>query len=99
VPWAHHRYIDLRYPQDGDDGKTDQWKGHLYCSTPLPGCIHKHLVGHYGIILDTHNMDGWFVYSCSSHLEHRASVKSFVSFQFLHLRHSVGLLGRVISSS
>jgi hypothetical protein len=32
-------------------------------------------------------------------LEHRASVKGFVSLQFLNLRHSVGLLGRVISQS
>jgi hypothetical protein len=40
---------------------------------------------------------GWLVYSCCPHLEHRASVKSFFSLQFLNLRHSVGLLGRVIS--
>jgi hypothetical protein len=39
------------------------------------------------------------VHSCCSHLEHRASVKRFVSLQFLNLRHSVGLLGRVISPS
>jgi hypothetical protein len=32
-------------------------------------------------------------------LEHRASVKRFVSLQFLNLRHLVGLLGRVISPS
>jgi hypothetical protein len=32
-------------------------------------------------------------------LEHRASAKRFVSLQFLNLRHSVGLLGRVISPS
>jgi hypothetical protein len=32
-------------------------------------------------------------------LEHRASVKRFVSLQFLNLRHSLGLLGRVISPS
>jgi hypothetical protein len=43
----------------------------------------------------------WYglVYSNCSHLEHRASVKRFVSLQFLNLRHSVGLLGRVISPS
>jgi hypothetical protein len=39
------------------------------------------------------------VYSCCSHLEHRTSVKRFVSLQFLNLRHSVGLLGRVTSPS
>jgi hypothetical protein len=39
------------------------------------------------------------VCSYCSHLEHRASVKRFVSLQFLNLRHSVGLLGRVISPS
>jgi hypothetical protein len=33
------------------------------------------------------------IYSCWSHLEHRASVKRFVSLQFLRLRESVGLLG------
>jgi hypothetical protein len=43
--------------------------------------------------------NGWLVYSCCSHLKHRASVKRFVSIQFLNLRHSVGLLGRVISPS
>jgi hypothetical protein len=42
---------------------------------------------------------GWLVYSCCSHLEHGASVKCFVSHQFLDLRHSVGLLGRVVSPS
>jgi hypothetical protein len=39
------------------------------------------------------------IYSCCSHLEHRASVKRFVSLQFLNLRQSVGLLGREISPS
>jgi hypothetical protein len=42
---------------------------------------------------------GWLVYSCCSHFEHRASVKRFLSLQFLNFRHSVGLLGRVISPS
>jgi hypothetical protein len=42
---------------------------------------------------------GCLVYSCCSHLEHRASVKRFVSLQFLNLWHSVGFLGRVISPS
>jgi flagellar biosynthesis/type III secretory pathway ATPase len=42
---------------------------------------------------------GCLVYSRCSHLEHRASVKRFVSLQFPNLRHSVRLLGRVISSS
>jgi hypothetical protein len=32
-------------------------------------------------------------------LKHRASMKRFVSLQFLNLRHSVGLLGRVIGPS
>jgi hypothetical protein len=32
-------------------------------------------------------------------IEHRASVKRFVSLQFLNLRHSIGLLGRLISES
>jgi hypothetical protein len=41
----------------------------------------------------------FFFYSCCSHLEHRASVKRFVSLQFLNLRQSVGLLGRGISPS
>jgi hypothetical protein len=41
----------------------------------------------------------WLVYSCCSQLEHRASVKCFVSLQFLNIRYSVGLLGRVNSPS
>jgi hypothetical protein len=40
-----------------------------------------------------------FFYSCCSHLENTASVKRFVSLQFLNLRQSVGLLGRGISTS
>jgi hypothetical protein len=44
-------------------------------------------------------MVGWLVYSCCSHLEHGASVKRFVSLQFLNLGHSVGLFGRVMSPS
>jgi hypothetical protein len=42
---------------------------------------------------------GWLVYSCCSHVEHKASLKHFGSLQFLNLRHSVELLGRVISPS
>jgi hypothetical protein len=42
---------------------------------------------------------GWSVYSSCSHLEHRASVKRFVSLQFLDLRYLVGLLGQEISPS
>jgi hypothetical protein len=37
------------------------------------------------------------IHLCCSHLEHRASVKRFISLQFLNLRQSVGLLGRGIS--
>jgi hypothetical protein len=46
-------------------------------------------------------VDNLFIYLCSCcfHLEHRASVKRFVSFQFPNLRQSVGLLGRGISPS
>jgi hypothetical protein len=40
-----------------------------------------------------------YLYSCCSHLEHRASVKRFVSLNFLNFRQSVGLLERVISPS
>jgi hypothetical protein len=40
-----------------------------------------------------------FFYYCCSHLEHRASVKRFVSLQFPNLRQSVGLLGRRIKPS
>jgi hypothetical protein len=43
--------------------------------------------------------DWLVVYPCCSHLEHRESMKRFVSLQFLTLRHSVGLFGRVISPS
>jgi hypothetical protein len=41
----------------------------------------------------------FFFYSCCSHLEHRASVKRFISLQFLNFRQLVGLLGRGISPS
>jgi hypothetical protein len=41
----------------------------------------------------------FFFYFFFSHLEHRASVKHFVSLQFLNLRQSVGLLGRGINPS
>jgi hypothetical protein len=41
----------------------------------------------------------WSLYSCCSHLEHRASVKHFVSLQFLNLRQSVRLFGREISAT
>jgi hypothetical protein len=36
-------------------------------------------------------------FSCSSRLEHRASLNHFVSLQFLNLRVSVGALGQAIS--
>jgi hypothetical protein len=39
------------------------------------------------------------IYFCFSHLGRRASVKQFVSLQYLNLRQSVGLLGRGISPS
>jgi hypothetical protein len=38
-----------------------------------------------------------YLYSCCCHLESRASVKHFVSLQFLNLRQSVGSLGRGIN--
>jgi hypothetical protein len=40
----------------------------------------------------------YLYFSCSK-FEHRASVKRFVSLQFLNLRQPVGILGRVISPS
>jgi hypothetical protein len=40
-----------------------------------------------------------FSLSCCSRFEHKASVKRFVSFEFLNLRQSVGHLGRGISPS
>jgi hypothetical protein len=49
--------------------------------------------------LHLEDLGWWLVYSCCSHLEHRAFVKRFVSLQFLNVRHSVGLLGRAISPS
>jgi hypothetical protein len=42
---------------------------------------------------------GWLVYFSCSNLEHRVSVKRFVSLQFLNLRQSVRVLGRGISPS
>jgi hypothetical protein len=40
-----------------------------------------------------------YLHSSSSHLEHRVSVKRFVSLRFLNLRQLVGVLGRGISPS
>jgi hypothetical protein len=52
---------------------------------------------------ESHGILQWLVRSfvcfCCSHLEHKGAVKRFASLQFLNLRHSVGLLGRVISPS
>jgi hypothetical protein len=45
------------------------------------------------IVRNNMKAGGWLIYSCCSHLERR------VSLQFLNLRHSVGLLGRVIRPS
>jgi hypothetical protein len=56
------------------------------CQPTNQGCTHEWLVA-------------WLVHSRCSHLEHGASVKRFISLQFLNLRHSVGLLGLVISPS
>jgi hypothetical protein len=39
------------------------------------------------------------LHSCCSHLQHKASVKRFVSLQFLYVRQSVGLFGRGSSLS
>jgi hypothetical protein len=47
-----------------------------------------------------HNMYVFiYLYSCFSHSEHRASVKRFVSHQFLNRWQSIGLFGRGISPS
>jgi hypothetical protein len=40
-----------------------------------------------------------YLCSCCSHLEHRASVKYFVSLQFLNFRQLVGLPGQGLSPS
>jgi hypothetical protein len=56
----------------------------------------------FSISDDTDSCDkfiSWLGYSCCSHLEHRTSAKRFVSLQFLNLRYSVGLFGRLISRS
>jgi hypothetical protein len=47
------------------------------------------------------DMVGWFglFLLLPNHLEHRASVKRFVSLQFFNLRYSLGLLEPVISPS
>jgi hypothetical protein len=70
-------------------------------STPIPGSITLFMISIFActsICFSSHkllhelpHMVG-LVYSCCSHLEHRASMKRFVSLQFLNLRHSVGLL-------
>jgi hypothetical protein len=47
----------------------------------------------------THSLSSIYVYSCCSNVKHGASVKRFVSLQFLNIRQSVGLLGLLISPS
>jgi hypothetical protein len=61
--------------------------GNIYDS--LFVLIHLYLPAHLPVCLS--------VYPCCSHLEHRASIKRFVSLQFLNLRQSVGLLVRGIN--
>jgi hypothetical protein len=50
-------------------------------------------------VADTYQPDSLSLFPVAPTLEHRASVKRFVSLQFLNLRQSVGLLGRGISPS
>jgi hypothetical protein len=52
-----------------------------------------------GAQLNVFHIFFFFLYSCCSHLEHSASVKRFVSLQFLNLRQSAGLLVWGISQS
>jgi hypothetical protein len=84
-------------PEDGGDIVLRNWVDFNWatrCYIFEDGTLHNQRCGCWiGWLV------GWLVYSCSSQLEHRASVKRFVSLQFLNLRHSVGLLGRVIRPS
>jgi hypothetical protein len=41
----------------------------------------------------------YYYFVCCSYLEHRKSVKRFVSLQFINIRQSVGLLRRGISQT
>jgi hypothetical protein len=61
----------------------------------------RQLYDYTGRLLNLSRFCRYLLYLCSfcSHFEHRASVKSFISLQFLNLRHSVGFLGRGIRPS
>jgi hypothetical protein len=54
-------------------------------------------IRHHGTETTIHLSIYLSIYSYCSNLEHRASMKRFVSFQFLNVRQSVGLLGREVS--
>jgi hypothetical protein len=62
-----------------------------------PSAVLKHLSIHSSIHPSIH--PSIYLYSCSSHLENKASVKRFLSLQFLNRRQSIWLLGRGISPS
>jgi hypothetical protein len=60
-------------------------------------CVIKFFVVNISNLHNLYCTDCLSVYSCCSHLEHRASMKRFVSLQFFNLRQLVGPLGRMIS--
>jgi hypothetical protein len=65
--------------------------------TCLPACLPTHPSIHPSIHPFMHASIYLSIYSCISHLEHRVSMKRFVSLRFLNLRQTVGLLGRGMS--
>jgi hypothetical protein len=85
----NQNYID-------EEIKTRLISGNAYCYS-VQNLLSSHLLAkNVAIIISLLSIS---TYSCCSHLEHKASVKSFVSLQFLNLKQSVGLLGWGISPS
>jgi hypothetical protein len=88
----HLALINQNYVDEETDTRLNSGNAY-YCS--VQNSLSSHLLAkNTKIIIGLLSIAA---YTCCSHLEHRASVKSFVSLQLLNLRQSVGLLGRGIS--
>jgi hypothetical protein len=73
----------------------------IYCRKNISTRMEHHVSNSLDTSHVKTSITGYSIYLCSCclHLEHRESVKCFVSLQFLNFRQLVGLLGRGISPS
>jgi hypothetical protein len=69
----------------------------LHCGLMLTVCLSVCPTAYLSVCLSIYLSIYLTIYPRCSHLEHRTSLKRFVSLQFLNLRQSVGPLGREIS--